>query len=98
MTYLDKIKAIVRDGTINLDEDSVEKLVYLAYWYGREQATRGVSERYNAHIAAQHERAEKCRYKHMARAIVGAEKYLYSLDYSAEMTVTFGNDKYNLEV
>lgn len=81
-----------------MDKDSVEKLVYLAYYYGRETATREVSDRYNAHLAAQHERAEKCRYKYMAMAVVGTEKYLYNPNYRNDMTAMFGSNKCNLEV
>nr|DAX10560.1 MAG TPA: hypothetical protein [Bacteriophage sp.] len=55
-------------------------------------ATREVSDKYNAHLAAQHERAEACRYYKMAAAIVGPEKFLYCPDYAGEMSATFGND------
>lgn len=45
-----------------------------------------------AKYAAQHERAEACRYYKMAAAIVGPEKFLYCPDYAGEMSATFGND------
>ena len=51
-----------------------------------------MSDKYNAHLAAQHERAEACRYYKMAAAIVGPEKFLYCPDYAGEMSATFGND------
>ena len=55
-----------------------------------------ISDRYNAHLAAQHERAEACRYYKMAAEIVGPEKFLYSSDYAGEMTTIFGKDETEL--
>lgn len=76
----------------DMEDDSLDKLLAIAYYMGREEATREVSDKYNAHLAAQHERAEACRYYKMAAAIVGPEKFLYCPDYAGEMSATFGND------
>lgn len=89
-TYLERIKEIVK--TADMEQDNAEKLVALAYWYGRESATRAVSDRYAEHIAQQHRRAEECRYAKMAARIVGKETYLYTSDYGMEMTGIFGSD------
>lgn len=76
----------------DMEGDSLDKLLAVAYYMGREEATREVSDKYNAHLTAQHERAEACRYYKMAAAIVGPEKFLYCPDYAGEMSATFGND------
>ena len=89
-TCLERIKEIVK--TADMGQDSMEKLVALAYWYGREYATRKVSDLYAEHIAQQHRRAEECRYAKMAERIVGKEAYLYTSDYSMYMTDLFGSD------
>ena len=73
--------------------DDARKLIAVAYYMGRESATKEVSDLYAAHIAEQHQRADACRYKHMAHAVVGPEKYLYTSDYSGDMTSMFGMDK-----
>ncbi len=96
MTVKERVLSVVRDGVDlgnGYDKSSIEKMIYLAYYIGREQATREVSDRYNAHIAEQKARAKKSRYYRLALSVVGNEDYLYSTDYSAEMTGTFGSDE-----
>ena len=56
MTYREKILNILNQD-IDLDTDSVEKLVYIAYMMGREKADREVSDLYNSHLAEQRKRA-----------------------------------------
>ena len=91
MTILERVKSIVNDN-IDMNDSSVEKLIYMAYYIGREEAVKEVSDMYIRHIAKQHERAGKCRYRHMAESIVGPERYLYHPDYRQDMTATFGSD------
>lgn len=95
MTYREKIFNIL-DQDIDLDTDSVEKLVYIAYMMGREKADREVSDLYRNHLAEQRKRAEACRYNHMAEKVIGAETYLYTPDYAGEITAEFGGDAYGL--
>ena len=90
-TLRTRVKEAV-DNPKDMEGDSLDKLLAIAYYMGREEATREVSDKYNAHLAAQHERAEACRYYKMAAAIVGPEKFLYCPDYAGEMSATFGND------
>lgn len=58
----------------DFETDNLDKLIALAYFMGQEEATRRISDRYNAHLAAQHKRAEACRYHKMAAEIVRAGK------------------------
>lgn len=95
MTAKERIMQIVNNRT-NMDADTAEKLIYLAYYIGRESATKETSDKYNALIAAQNERAEKSRYRHFAKSIIGDQKYIYCSDYAGEMTSIFGNDITNL--
>lgn len=80
----------------DFETDNLDKLIALAYFMGQEEATRRISDRYNAHLAAQHKRAEACRYHKMAAEIVGPEKFLYSPDYAGDMTDLFGKDETEL--
>ena len=94
MTILERVKDVLT-SEFPMDEDApatVEKMILLAYYIGREEAARQVSDMYAAHIREQRERADQCRYRHMAQAVVGPENYLYSPDYAQEMTETFGSD------
>lgn len=77
MTYRERICDILKQD-IDMDKDSVEKLVYIAYMMGREKADREVSDLYNSHLAEQRKRAAACRYNHMAEKVIGAETYLYT--------------------
>ena len=94
MTILERVKSIVNSNIdmIEWHDSSVEKLIYMAYYIGREEAVKEVSDMYVRHVAEQHERAGKCRYRHMAESIVGPERYLYHTDYCQAMTALFGSD------
>ena len=94
MTILERVKSIV-DSNLDITDESpasIEKMIYMAYFIGREEADRSVSDMYNKHISEQRQRARECRYRHMAEAVVGPEEYLYSADYAQEMTGLFGSD------
>ena len=68
--YMNYIKNIINTET-EMDKDSIEKLVKIAYYMGREEAAREVSDKYNDHIAEQKQRASECRYHNMAAEIIG---------------------------
>lgn len=92
MTAAERIREIVRSNT-DMDKDSLEKLVTLAYCMGREAATRETSDKYVALIADQRKRASECRYSKFASAVIGDESYIYSPDYAGEFTALFGSDE-----
>lgn len=94
MTIRERVKMALEN--CDCEQDNLDKIIALAYYMGREKATREISDKYSAHLAAQHERAEACRYYKMAAEIVGPEKSLYSSDYAGEMTSTFGKDETEL--
>jgi hypothetical protein len=95
MKAKDLIKNVV--SSCDLNSDSVEKLIALAYYMGREEATREISDKYNALIKAQHDRANACRYRCMANKIVGDQDHIYSGDYAGEITNLFGGDETQLD-
>lgn len=98
MKAKDRIKQIVnnRDTDMSEDSDTWEKLVKLAYWMGRESATKETSDKYVKLIAMQNERAKKTRFIHLARQIIGDQEYIYCPDYDGFYTGVFGNDNTNL--
>lgn len=94
MTVLELVRKLVRgEIDIDMDSDSPEKAIYLAYWIGREEATKNVSDQYTDLIRNMRQRAAKCRYSKMANAIIGERDYIYSTDYSQDITATFGSDE-----
>lgn len=82
----------------NMSIDDARKLIAVAYYMGRESATKEVSDRYAAHIAKQHQRADACRYSRMANTVVGPEAFLYNSDYAGDMTSMFGVDPTSLTI
>lgn len=94
MTIAERVRSIV-DSQVDLTDEvpaGIEKMIYMAYYMGREDATREISNRYNELIQEQRKRAQECRYHKLAAAIVGDVEYIYSSDYGMEMTSTFGGD------
>lgn len=91
MTILERVKSIVSNG-VDIEKDSLEKLVYMAYFIGLEQGAREELEKHNKISAEQKKRAEECRYHKMARKVIG-DIFIYSGDYSQEMTGLFGSDE-----
>lgn len=76
----------------DLDEDSVGKLIAIAYYIGREEATKRIIDRHNEIINEQRKRAAKSRYHNFADSIIGDCPFIYSGDYSGNVTATFGSD------
>lgn len=94
MTIRERVKIAL--DNCDCEQDNLDKIIALAYYMGREKATREISDKYNAVLAEQRKHAESCRYHKMAAAIVGDTHYIYSGDYSGDMTATFGNDETEL--
>ena len=94
MTIAERVRSIVGSQVDLTDEvpAGIEKMIYMAYYMGREDATREISDRYNALLREQRQRAQECRYHNLAAAIVGDVEYIYSSDYAKEMTSIFGGD------
>ena len=101
MTCKDLIMSIIDDPAqkgYDMAVDDARKLVAIAYYMGRESASREGSDMYTALLRQQLTRADECRYRHMAHAIQGNVKYIYHGDYSGDMTSMFGSDMTKLTV
>ena len=94
MTILERVKQIIKNGVDMSDKStaSLEKMVYMAYYIGCEEAAKRVCNKAADLIEAQHQRAKSCRYYKMAEGVVGDDRMLYDCDYSGDMTDMFGND------
>ena len=94
MTVKEKILSIV--DKFDCEVDDWNKLVAMAYYIGKEQSVKEISDKYTALLAEQRKRADKCRYNKMAHKVIGDVKYIYHPDYSGDMTEMFGNDETKL--
>lgn len=95
-TIKEKIDEIINSDELDMDADSWEKIVKVAYWYGREKQARTLCNRVDKIFEGQQERALEVRYWRMASKVVGPYKNLYSPDYAMDYTNTFGDDKTEL--
>lgn len=94
MTIIERVqKAVVE---FNGDNDNIDKLIACAYYFGRENATREIADKYNSVFDEQRERAAKCRYYNVALDVIGNTHYIYSPDYAGNMHETFGSDETKL--
>ena len=96
MTILERVKNIIdkRCDMGNGNEPaSIEKMILMAYYIGRESAIKEVDKKYTELIKEQRKRAENCRYHKMANEIIGDKNYIFFCDYSQDMTTTFGRDR-----
>jgi len=92
------IADLVEDNPNVADPDNIRKLIAMAYYMGRETATREICDRHNQQMTDMRKRADTCRYHIMANAIIGdrTADQIYSGDYAGEMMGTFGADEINL--
>ena len=56
MTIIERVKTALKTG--DYEKDSLDKLISMAYYIGRESATKEVSDLYNDLIAEQNKRAD----------------------------------------
>lgn len=94
MTINERIKQAIEnfDG----ETDNLDKIIALAYFIGREDATKELSDKVNAIFADQKKRANACRYHNVAMSVQGDIDRVYSPDYSQGMTTCFASDETNL--
>ena len=88
MKMEERVRQMVKSA--NMSEDSVARLVALAYWMGREEATRKICDKHNNMIADMIYRATECRYHKMVSNVIGDCTVIYDDDYAGEFTATFG--------
>lgn len=94
MTIVERIKKAIKN--LDCETDNIDKLVALAYYIGREDAAREISDKYNAVLAEQRKRADDSRYHNLANEIIGSTRYIHSSDYAQDMKTMFGGDKTKL--
>lgn len=95
MTIAERIKNIMADAP-DLESDSLEKLVYLAYMMGRETGVQETAHLYSAHMQEQSQRAQACRYYKMAQKLLdNGNGYIYQADYRGDFGREFGGDETN---
>jgi hypothetical protein len=92
MTRKERILAAINKDH-NMSEDTIDNLIMCAYQMGREDEAKVAGDKIKMHLAAQHDRASKCRYHRMAHQIVGKERIIYLPNYGGEFTDAFGGDE-----
>ena len=93
-TIIERIREAV--DHFDVDADSIDNLIACAYYIGREEATREVSDNYTKLIRQQRERASQCRYHKMANDVIGPDDYIYHSDYGMNVLEQFGSNETSL--
>ena len=91
MTVKERIERALENR--EMESDSIDKIIALAYYMGREQAAKEVCDSAKAIFAGQRKRAAESRYHNFAMAIQGNIDYIYHPDYAGDMTAEFGSDR-----
>lgn len=82
---------------LSYENDSLDKLITVAYYYGAETATKRICDEHNRLAQEAIGRAEKVRYWKQAMDVLGDfAKPIYDPNYSQDMINTFGNDETKL--
>lgn len=92
MTIKERIKQAINNGEA-FQDDCIDKLIAMAYYIGKEEATKTICDKSQEVFASQVERAKECRYHKMAMQVQGDVKMISSYDYRQDMTKTFGDDE-----
>lgn len=93
MKTIKQVVDVITNNRIDLESDSLEKIIYLAYQFGLEKGATGAAGKYKAVLRDQIDRASKCRYHKMAMQIQGNVKAVYDPNYGDLYLSTFGDDK-----
>lgn len=91
-----RVDEIVADENVFYQGDTVERLVAFAYEYGREAATKEVSDQYRTMIREMRKRAEKSRYQSLINDAIGDRDYITLPEYSGRKTKEIGKLKTDL--
>ena len=91
MTIIERIEKAIKN--YDAEKDSIDKVIAMAYFIGREQATKELSDKIAKVFEEQKKRALKSRYHNIAMNVQGNISYVYSADYSQGMTESFGSDE-----
>lgn len=90
---------------MELNADGLDKLLVVAYYMGRESKAVEVSDRLAELLARMRERANGCRFRHLANSVIDDEvlqsevregvfrEYVYDSDYSCSITEEVGSDE-----
>ena len=93
MTILERLKLALNREDAN--KDNVDKLMAIAYYIGKEEATKDIIDRHNKQCESMRANAKRTRYHKMAEKVIGKTD-IYSPDYAMEATTMFGSDETKL--
>ena len=89
------IKERIKQALANMDceTDSIDKVIGLAYYMGREDAAKEICDKASTIFEKQSKIAQNCRYRNLAMKVQGNITCIYHGDYSQIMTEEFGGDE-----
>lgn len=97
MTIEQRIIKALGNKEVSYEDDTLDKLIGMAYHYGAETTAKKICNKHNQLGADAIARAEKSRYWKQAKTIIGdAGKPIYDINYAGDMISIFGRDETNL--
>ncbi len=90
-TLEERTREAIANHDFSNGQESIDALIAYAYYLGKCEATKEVSDKYADLLAEQHKKADECRYHRMANEIVGDKDYIYTGDYD-QWVKEFSND------
>ena len=89
-TLLELIDRCTADKSILFEGDTIARAIAVAYYVGRERATKEVSDAYRKKIREMHQKAQKSRYSALINDVIGDKDYLLFPDYTGRVTQELG--------
>ena len=95
-TLKGRVDAALADERVMYGPDTLDRLIAFAYLYGRESATKEVSDKYRDAFREIRAKAEKSRYHLHISEILGEKDYLPLDEYFGKVTKNYGPMKTDL--
>jgi len=96
MTVIERINKAIE--LKNYEHDSIDKIISLAYYIGKETATKDICDKHSRIFNECRKRAKQERYYNIANRVLGVNNndIIYHSDYACDMKYTFGSDETNI--
>lgn len=97
-----KAQEIIDNAVQNWATGDNNQIIRIAYFLGREQATKEICDQHNFRIATMRERAKKVRYHNLVNSIIDnvddngvkTDDSIYSPDYAGDFGHEFAQDDF----
>ena len=90
VTLRSRVDAVVQSPEAVYSGDTIDRMIYFAFQYGRETATKEVSDAYHSLIRGMRLKAKRSRYQFLINEAIGNKDFLSFPAYSGRRTRELG--------